>query len=67
MSNISDIKLQNQAAFSLFERNQADIQLSQVAEEFESLFVSIAHSDEDLEKTSKAFCRAVLDLNKESN
>ena len=40
MSNISDIKLQNQSAFSLYERNQADLELSQVAEEFESLFVS---------------------------
>ena len=39
MSNISDIKLQNQSAFSLYERNQADLELSQVAEEFESLFV----------------------------
>ena len=40
MSNISDINLQNQSAFSLYERNQADLELSQVAEEFESLFVS---------------------------
>ena len=40
MSNISDIKLQNQSAFSLYERNKADLELSQVAEEFESLFVS---------------------------
>ena len=40
MSNISNIKLQNQSAFSLYERNQADLELSQVAEEFESLFVS---------------------------
>ena len=40
MSNISDIKLQNHTAFSLFERNKNDLQLTQVAEEFESLFVS---------------------------
>ena len=40
MSNITDLKLQNETAFSLFERNQKDLQLSQVAEEFEALFVS---------------------------
>ena len=38
--SISEIKIQNNAAFSLFERTQKDLQLSQVAEEFEALFVS---------------------------
>ncbi len=40
MTIIPKINLQNETAFSLFERNQKDLQLSQVAEEFEALFVS---------------------------
>ena len=40
MSNINNTNIQNQTAFSLYERNQKDLQLSQVAEEFEALFVS---------------------------
>ncbi len=40
MSVISDIKLPEQSSFSLFERTRTDLELSQVAEEFEALFVS---------------------------
>ena len=40
MANINNTNIQNQTAFSLYERNQKDLQLSQVAEEFEALFVS---------------------------
>ena len=40
MANINTTNIQNQTAFSLYERNQKDLQLSQVAEEFEALFVS---------------------------
>ena len=40
MSNINNTNIQNQTAFSLYERNQKDLQLSQVAEEFEAIFVS---------------------------
>ena len=40
MSNINNTNIQNQTAFSLYERNQKDLQLTQVAEEFEALFVS---------------------------
>ena len=40
MVNINNTNIQNQTAFSLYERNQKDLQLSQVAEEFEALFVS---------------------------
>ena len=40
MSDISNIKLPQQSSFSLFQRTQADLELSQVAEEFEALFVS---------------------------
>ena len=40
MSIISDIKLPTQSSFALFERTPGDLELSQVAEEFEALFVS---------------------------
>ncbi|MFL2790613.1 MAG: rod-binding protein [Paracoccaceae bacterium] len=40
MSIIPDIKSSQQSGFSLFQRTQADLELSQVAEEFEALFVS---------------------------
>ena len=40
MSVISNIKLPDQSNFALFDRTRADLELSQVAEEFESLFVS---------------------------
>ncbi len=40
MSIISDIKLPEQSGFSLFERTQENLELSQVAEEFEALFVA---------------------------
>jgi flagellar protein FlgJ len=40
LSIISDIKLPEQSSFSLFETNRANLELSQVAEEFEALFVS---------------------------
>ena len=40
MPNITNINVQNQTPFSLYERNQKELQLYQVAEEFEALFVS---------------------------
>ena len=40
MSIIPNVKLPEQSSFSLFERTREDLELSQVAEEFESLFVS---------------------------
>ena len=39
MSIIPNVKLPEQSSFSLFERTREDLELSQVAEEFESLFV----------------------------
>ncbi len=40
MSIIPNVKLPEQSSFSLFERTRENLELSQVAEEFESLFVS---------------------------
>ena len=40
MSIIPNVKLPEQSSFSLFERTREDLELSQVAEEFEALFVT---------------------------